>query len=120
MRDEHIAEEMHGNRTIEQRSVENEIMKLVVDSYLHGAQTCELADGTVLGVTINQGPSDNVHLFIDNSHKLTVEIQNGCSRISMVKTIDSEEDLDYILPFTKSLGMTEGLTKRCVMETVTV
>ncbi|MGY3730598.1 hypothetical protein [Lactococcus termiticola] len=116
----HIAHDVHDYKMPKTNSVDNEIMKLVVDSYLHGAQTCELEDGTVLGVSIHQGDCDCVHLFIDDDHMVTIEVQNGCSRMSCVKTEDLEEHLEYIIPFAKSLGMAETVVKRSVMETVTV
>ncbi len=112
MRHKRIQVENYEHPHIEEVStnspnVENAIMKLVVDSYLHGAQTCELHDGKILGVSIHHGDSDNIHLFIDNHHKLTVEVKNGMSRISVVK--DKQfEDIDYVLPFTKCLGLSEN------------
>lgn len=89
-------------------NVENAIMKLVVDSYLHGAQTCELHDGRTLGVSIHHGDADNIHFFIDDNHKITVEVKNGISRISIVKN-QHPEDINYVLPFTKCLGLSEGV-----------
>jgi hypothetical protein len=92
-------------------NVENAIMKLVVDSYLHGAQTCELHDGKILGVSIHHGKSDNIHLFIDNNHRVTVEVKNGMSRISVVKN-KHLDDIDYVLPFTKCLGLHESIVMK--------
>ena len=88
-------------------NVENAIMKLVVDSYLLGAQTCELHDGKTLGCSIHHGEADNIHLFIDSNHKLTVEVKNGMSRISIIKN-KHPEDINYVLPFTKCLGVSEN------------
>lgn len=88
-------------------TIENAVKKLVLEGYLHGAQTCELHNGKILGVTIHHGACDNVHFFIDNSHKLTVEINQGMSRITVMKDKDID-DIDYILPFTSCLGVTEG------------
>ena len=96
-------EEMSANSP----KVESAVTKLVVDSYLHGAQTCELHDGRILGVSIHHGPCDNIHLFIDDDHKITVEVNQGISRISVMKNKDIA-DIDYILPFTKCLGVSEG------------
>jgi hypothetical protein len=87
--------------------VEVAVTKLVIDSYLHGAQTCALGDGRILGVSIHHGPSDNIHLFIDNNHKITVEVAQGLSRISVMKNKDIE-DIAYILPFTNCLGVPEN------------
>lgn len=87
--------------------VESAVMKLIVDGYLHGAQTCELHDGKILGVSIHHGACDNVHFFIDNNHKITVEVHQGMSRITVMKN-KNIEDIEYILPFTKCFGVTEG------------
>ncbi|MGV8957556.1 hypothetical protein [Lactococcus lactis] len=46
--------------------IETTVMKLVVDSYLHGAQTCEVQKGKILGVSI--------HLFINDDHKVTEKL----------------------------------------------
>ena len=54
--------------------IETTVMKLVVDSYLHGAQTCEVQKGKILGVSIHQGACDSIHLFINDDHKVTVEV----------------------------------------------
>lgn len=114
MRNKRVEHPNTNTMTIENPKVENEIMKLVVDSYLHGAQTCELHDGTVLGVSIHQGDNDNIHLFVDEAHKLTVEVQNGVSRISVMKNTELD-DIPYIVPFTKCLGLSEGVTLKSFM-----
>lgn len=87
--------------------IETVVMKLVVDSYLHGAQTCEVQKGKILGVSIHHGTCDSIHLFINDDHKITVEVSQGISRISLMQKNDIE-DIDYILPFTKCLGVSEG------------
>ena len=87
--------------------IETTVMKLVVDSYLHGAQTCEVQEGKILGVSIHHGTCDSIHLFINEDHKVTVEVSQGISRISAMKKKDIE-DIDYVLPFTKCLGVSEG------------
>ncbi|RZI48526.1 hypothetical protein [Lactococcus kimchii] len=87
--------------------METAVMKLVVDSYLYGAQTCEVCDGKILGVSIHHGAYDSIHLFINDHHKVTVEVSQGMSRITVMKE-KNIEDIDYILPFTKCLGISEG------------
>ena len=87
--------------------IETTVMKLVVDSYLHGAQTCEDQKGKILGVSIHQGACDSIHLFINYDHKVTVEVSQGISRISLMQK-KNIEDIDYILPFMKCLGVSEG------------
>jgi hypothetical protein len=87
--------------------IETTVMKLVVDSYLHGAQTCEVHKGKILGVSIHQGACDSIHLFINDDHKVTVEVSQGISRISLMQK-NNIDDIDYILPFTKCLGVSEG------------
>ncbi|MFC4652825.1 hypothetical protein ACFO26_07865 [Lactococcus nasutitermitis] len=112
MRHKHISTEAHTNHlnnTAENSpQIENAVMKLVVDSYLQGAQTCELHDGKVLGVIIHHGDVDNIRLYIDNNHKITVEVKNGSSRVSDMANKD-EEDMAYVLPFTKCLGLSESM-----------
>ncbi|MQW22203.1 MULTISPECIES: hypothetical protein [unclassified Lactococcus] len=85
-------------------NIESAILKLVIDSYLHGAQTCQLHDGKILGVSIHQGESDSIHLFVDDRHKMTIEVRNGVSRVSLLKQ-ETQEDIDYLLPFSKCLGL---------------
>ena len=108
MRTKHIEnieqEHPHTTEASHSPAIESAILKLVVDSYIHGAQTCQLHDGKVLGVSIHQGEADNIHLFIDDCHKLTVEVKNGNSRLSIL-TNNQPEDIDYVLPFTKCLGL---------------
>lgn len=87
--------------------IETTVMKLVVDSYLHGAKTCEVQKGKILGVSIHQGACDSIHLFINDDHKVTVEVSQGISRISLMQK-KNIEDIDYILPFMKCLGVSEG------------
>lgn len=105
----------HPQKKNKKSSVESKIMKLVIDGYLHGAQTCELHNGKVLGVSIHQGKSDNIHLFVDHRHEVTVQVKNGMSQISVVKNKEVE-NIDYVLPFTKCLGLSESIVMRSYEE----
>jgi hypothetical protein len=87
-------------------TIEKEMMLLVIDSYLKGSQTKTLSDGQSIGVSIYQGPKEFVHLFINQAHKLTVEIYHGRAEVTGIKQIE-REDVAYILPFTKCLGISE-------------
>ncbi|WP_205272655.1 hypothetical protein [Lactococcus taiwanensis] len=86
---------------------EKVVMKLLVESYMHGAQTCEVENGNFLGVSIHHGICDHIHFFINDSHKVTVEISQGTSRITVMS--DKElGDAEYIIPFIRCLGIPEG------------
>lgn len=100
-------EQTDNQQIAKTHKIETKVMKLVVDSYLQGAQTCEVHDGKILGVSIHKGACDSIHLFINDDHKVTVEVSQGISRISLMKK-KNIEDIDYIIPFMKCLGVSEG------------
>ncbi|MCL2676894.1 MAG: hypothetical protein FWF42_03745 [Streptococcaceae bacterium] len=108
MRRKKINEEIKMLEENKKQNVEAAVMQLVVDSYMHGDQTCQLTGGKSLGVSIMKGSCDNVLLFIDDTHKVTIEVEKGISRITVMKTHD-EKDIPYIVPFAKSLGLSEGV-----------
>lgn len=115
MRNKHIENQIKKHPHISEASqhspnTEIAILKLVVDSYLHGSQTCELHDGKTLGVSIHQGDVDHIHFFIDESHKVTVEVKNGMSRITIFKN-KQLYDVNYVLPFTKCFGLSEKIVR---------
>ena len=87
--------------------IETLVMKLVVDSYIHGAQPCEVKKGKILGVSIHKGACDSIHFFINDDNKFTVKVIKGISRISLIQKKNIEY-IDYILPFMKCLGVSEG------------
>ncbi|MCL2113415.1 MAG: hypothetical protein FWH31_05630 [Streptococcaceae bacterium] len=86
--------------------IESEMMKLVIDSYLQGNQSRIFSNGTEVEVSIHQGNKEHVHLFIEESHKSTVEIYRGKGKITILKNIE-REDVGYLLPFIKCLGISD-------------
>lgn len=50
-------EQTDNQQIAKTHKIETKVMKLVVDSYLQGAQTCEVHDGKILGVSIHKEPA---------------------------------------------------------------
>lgn len=86
--------------------IEAEMMQLVIDSYLYGNQNKRFSNEEEIGVGIYKGPKEHVHLFINNAHRMTVEIHQGRGKITNLKNI-IEKDVIYILPFLKCLGISD-------------
>lgn len=98
--------DMPGN---DDQQISFAIVQLIVKCYVHGAQTCKLHDGTVLGMSITKGAADELHLFIDEAHKISIKIHNGMSCISDMENKELSH-LPYIIHFAKTLGLPEDQT----------
>ena len=96
---------------VDVKYIETEMTKLVIDCYLQGARTREFPVGTLVGVNIYQGIKEEVLLFINGYHKITVELYQGKARVSAVKDI-KDKDFNYILSFTKCLGISEFRSRK--------
>ncbi|GFH40328.1 hypothetical protein [Pseudolactococcus insecticola] len=93
-------------------SIDYQVMKLVADAYMNNTTTCVLCGADLLGVTIKKDNSDLIYLFVNNHQTATVKVKGTRSHII---SIDQQclDNIKYIIPFAKSLGLPESTTLRC-------
>ncbi|MGY3735643.1 hypothetical protein ACWOAN_02575 [Lactococcus taiwanensis] len=86
--------------------IERQMMDLVIDSYLKGTKLQVTSNERKVSVVLFQGKNEQLHLFIDDIHKITVEILKGKAQFNVIKQV-SKEDIAYITAFAKCLGIPE-------------
>lgn len=86
--------------------IERQMMDLVIDSYLKGTKLQVISNERKVSVVLFQGKNEQLHLFIDDIHKITVEILKGKAQFNVIKQV-SKEDIAYITAFAKCLGIPE-------------
>jgi len=82
------------------------LLKLVIDSYLKGTKLQVISNERKVSVVLFQGKNEQLHLFIDDIHKITVEILKGKAQFNVIKQL-SKQDIAYITAFDKCLGIPE-------------
>ncbi|GFH42782.1 hypothetical protein Hs30E_13330 [Lactococcus hodotermopsidis] len=93
------------------KTVNFKIMNLVADAYMNDTTARVAHEGDLLSVTIKKANSDLVQLFVNYKQVMTVRVKGTRSHIISVAK-ENLEHLNYVLPFAKSLGLSEATTRR--------
>ncbi|MDR0615085.1 MAG: hypothetical protein LBF82_03925, partial [Lactobacillales bacterium] len=91
---------------IKDHTVDYKIMKLVANIYMKHGMAEEKIENDLLKVHLKRGDVDNISLYINDKPKMKIEVNRTVSNIIEFDKKDSNA-LKYILPFSKSLGVSK-------------
>ncbi|MDR3156310.1 MAG: hypothetical protein LBT69_00085 [Lactobacillales bacterium] len=80
------------------------IMQLVTTTYMHHRELEGRIETDIVKVSLEKGSVDSVSLYINDKPKIKIEVDQTKSNIIEFDQHDSNA-LKYILPFSKSLGI---------------